>query len=117
MICNQTDYLNKIMPATSTLNVNGTYAKDIFVFPTDVTISNVLEDGKAVVCLPEEYFMGIGGAKEGVIEYTDDLKFLEDKRVYKVKMYGYGKAYDNTVALVLDISELNPAYILFLQMQ
>ena len=76
-----------------------------------MVISNELEDGEAIVCLPEEYFMGIGGSKEGVIEYTDELKFLEDKRVYKIKMYGMGKAYDDTVSLLLDISELDPAYI------
>ena len=111
MICNQCDYLSKIMPATTVLNGAGAYVNNLFPFPTDVVISNELEDGEAVVCLPEEYFMGIGGAKEGVIEYTDELKFLEDKRVYKIKMYGMGKAYDNTVALLLDISELDPAYI------
>lgn len=55
--------------------------------------------------------MGIGGSKEGVIEYTDELKFLEDKRVYKIKMYGMGKAYDDTVSILLDISDLDPAYI------
>ena len=49
-------------------------------------------------------------AKEGVIEYSDDLKFLEDKRVYKIKMYGMGKAYDNTVSLLLDISNLEAAF-------
>lgn len=111
MICNQKDYLTKVMPATTVLNGAGAYINNLFPFPTDTVISNELEDGKAIVCLPEEYFMGIGGSKEGVIEYTDELKFLEDKRVYKIKMYGYGKAYDNTVAVLLDISELNPAYI------
>lgn len=111
MICNQSDYLMKVMPATTVLNGAGAYVNNLFPFPTDTVISNELEDGKAIVCLPEEYFMGIGGAKEGVIEYTDELKFLEDKRVYKIKMYGYGKAYDNTVAVLLDISDLNPAYI------
>lgn len=111
MICNQSDYLRKIMPATTVLNNSGTYVNNLFPFPTEVVISNQLSDGEAVVCLPEEYFMGIGGAKEGVIEYSDDFKFLEDKRVYKIKMYGMGKAYDDTVSVLLDITNLNPAYI------
>ena len=55
--------------------------------------------------------MGIGGSKEGVIEYSDDLKFLEDKRVYKIKMYGTGRAYDNTVSILINIADLDPAYI------
>lgn len=45
--------------------------------------------------------MGIGGAKEGVIEYSDEFKFLEDKRTFKIKMYGMGRAYDNTVSVLL----------------
>lgn len=111
LICNQADYLSKVMPATTVLNGAGAYVNNLFPFPTDTVISNELEDGEAIICLPEEYFMGIGGAKEGIIEYSDELKFLEDKRVYKIKMYGMGKAYDNTVSLLIDISNLDPAYI------
>ena len=110
MICNQTDYLKKVMPATTYLNAAGAYVNNLFPFPTEVTISNYLDDGEAILCLPQEYFMVIGGAKEGVLEYSDDLKFLEDKRVYKIKMYGMGKAYDNTVSLLLDISNLEAAF-------
>ena len=49
--------------------------------------------------------------KEGVIEYDDSYKFLEDQRTYKIKLHGTGKAWDNTVSVLLDISELDPAYI------
>lgn len=111
MICNQTDYLTKVMPATTVLNNAGAYVNNLFPFPTDVEISNELTDGEAIVCLPEEYFMGVGGAKEGVLEFSDEVKFLEDKRVFKMKMYGMGKAYDNTVSILLDISNLDPAYL------
>ena len=111
LICNQEDYLTKIMPATTVQNTSGTYINNLFPFPTDVTISNELETGKAVICLPEEYFICIGGAKEGVITYSDEYKFLEDMRYYKIKTYGAGKAYDDTVSILLDITGLNPAYI------
>lgn len=109
LICNQLDYLQRIMPATTVYD-NGVYVKNLFPFTTDVTISNHLAEGEAIICLPEEYFMGIGGSKDGIIEYSDDLKFLEDKRVYKIKMHGMGKAYDNTVAILIDITDLEPAY-------
>ncbi len=111
LICNQYDYLLKIMPATTVQNANGTYTNNLFPFPTEVIISNELQDNEAILCLPEEYFMGIGSSKEGVIEYSDDLKFLQDQRVYKIKMHGMGKAYDNTVSILLDISELEAAYL------
>ena len=111
MIVNQVDYLTKIMPATTLLNTNGAYVKDVFPFPTKVVISNEVETGKAILCLPNEYFMAMGGAKEGVITYSDEYQFLEDNRVYKIKTYGEGRAFDNTCSLLLDISGLEEAVI------
>ncbi|MBP3664572.1 MAG: phage major capsid protein, partial [Tyzzerella sp.] len=111
LVCNQVDYLKKIMPATTVLTAAGTYSRDLFPFPTSVVRSNEIETGKAIVFLPEEYFMGIGTTKDGKIEYSDEFKFLEDKRVFKIKIHAMGKAFDNTVAVVLDISNLEPAYI------
>lgn len=111
LACNQVDYLQKVMPATTVLTNAGTFARDLFPFPTSVIRSNEIEEGKAIVFLPEEYFMGIGTSKDGAIEYSDEFKFLEDKRVFKIKMHAMGKAFDDTVAVVLDISKLEPAYI------
>lgn len=111
LICNQNDYLTKVMPATTVLNANGVYVNDLFPVPTTVYVSNALEDGQAVLFLKGEYFMGIGGSKDGVIEYSDEYKFVEDQRVFKIKQYGTGRAFDNTSALFLDISGLEPAYI------
>ena len=111
MIVNMVDYLTKVMPATTVLNAEAKYVNNLFPFPTTVYISNEVDDGDAIVFLKNEYFMGMGGAKNGVIEYSDEYKFLEDQRVFKVKQYGAGRAFDNTSALYLDISELDPAYI------
>jgi len=111
LICNMTDYLTKVMPATTVLNANGHYVNNLFPFPTTVYVSNALADGDAVLFLKDEYFLGMGGAKNGVIEYSDEYKFLEDQRVFKVKQYGAGRAFDNTSALYLNISGLEPAYI------
>lgn len=111
LICNQIDYLTKVMPATTVLNANGSYVSNLFPFPTDVYVSNALDDGDAVLFLENEYFLGMGGSKNGVIEYSDEYKFLEDQRVFKVKQYGAGRAFDNTSAVYLDISGLQPAYI------
>lgn len=111
MIVNQKEYLTKIMPATTVLNSNGVYVNNLFPFPTDVIISNAVPDNRAIVALLDEYFIGIGGSKEGVIEYSDDFKFLEDKRTFKVKLYADGKATDDTCSLYLDITNLDPAYL------
>lgn len=111
LICNQVDYLSKVMPATVVLTAAGTYQKDLFPFPTSVVKSNELKAGEAILFLPEEYFFGLGTSKDGKLESTDVYKFLEDVRTYKIKLHGNGRAFDNTVALLLDISELDPAYI------
>ena len=111
LICNMKDYLSKVMPATTVLNAAGSFTNNIFPFPTDVVRSNRVPTGQAILCLPEEYFFGIGSSKEGTLEYSDDYHFLEDQRVFKIKMHGYGKAWDNTVAILLDISNLVEAYV------
>lgn len=111
LICNMTDYLTKVMPATTVLNANGVYVNNLFPFPTDTFVSNALDDGQAILFLPNEYFLGMGGNKKGVIEYDDSYKFLEDQRVFKIKQYGAGRAFDNTSAILLDISNLEEAFI------
>lgn len=111
LVCNMTDYLTKVMPATTLLNANGHYVNNVFPFATNVIVSNAVEDGKAVMFIDGEYFLGAGGGKNGVIEYSDEYKFLEDQRVFKVKQYATGRAFDNTSAIYLDISGLEEAYI------
>ena len=111
LICNQVDYLKKVMPATTVQRTDALYQNNVFPFPTEVIISNEIETGKALVCLPEEYFAGVGMNKDGTIEYSDEVKFLEDMRAFKIKLTANGTPYDNTVAVLIDISKLDPAYI------
>lgn len=111
MLVNPVDYLTKVMPATTVQNTNGEYKRDLFPIPTEVIQSVAVDEGKAVLGILNEYFMGVGSSKEGTIEYSDEFKFLEDKRTYKTKMHAFGRAEDNTSAVLLDISGLNPAYI------
>ena len=60
--------------------------------------------------LADRYFMGLGTgtAKGGKIEYSDEYKFLEDQRVYKIKLYGNGRPMDENAFILLDISGLTP---------
>lgn len=111
LIVNPIDYLKKVIPATTVQATDGTYKNDLFPFPTEVIQSNVLNEGEAVLCVLEEYFFGVGASKEASIEYSDEFKFLEDKRVYKSKMFGFGRAEDNTSAVLLNIANVSPAYI------
>lgn len=111
LVCNPVDYYKKVMPATTVLNTNGTYTGNVFPVPTEVYQSTELDEGKAILFLAKEYFMALGTSKTGTITYDDSCQFLEDNRVYIIKAFANGRAFDNTVAVLLDISKLNPAYI------
>ena len=111
IVCNLTDYLTKVMPASTVLTPNGTYARDVFPFPTTVYVEPGLETGEAVLFVESEYSCFMGGTKNGIIEVSDECKFLEDQTVFKIKQHGTGRAVDNTSALLLDISEVEPAYL------
>lgn len=108
MIVNPADYLTKVMPASTVKDANGQYVNNVFAFPTDVIQSVEMPVGKAIIGLPSRYFMGIGTAKSGKIEYSDDYKFLEDERIYLVKLYGHGEPLDNLAFTYCDISGLVP---------
>ena len=111
LVCNPVDYFKKIMPATTVMNTMGTYEHNVFPFPTKVYPSAEIAEGKAILFVPEEYFMGLGSPKEGSLTYDDSVQFLEDNRVYLIKLFANGRAYDNTVSVLLDISKLDSAYI------
>lgn len=108
MVVNQFDYLSKVAPATTFLTPEGTYAKDVFPFPTEVALSNEIEEGKAVIFVPKAYTFCVGGKRNNVIDFTDDFKFFDDVRSFKIVSHGDGEADDNTATLVLDLSELEP---------
>lgn len=109
MIVNPTDYLTKIMPATTIRGTDGLYRSDVLPFPTRIIQSIQMPVGKAIVGLAKKYFMGIGTAKSGKIDYSDDYRFLEDERVYLTKLYGHGQALDDNAFVYADISGLKPA--------
>jgi hypothetical protein len=111
MIVNPTDYSKKIMPTTTIRGTDGLYRNNVLPFPTKIVQSVQVKEGKAVIGLADRYFMGIGTAKSGKIEFSDEYKFLEDERVYLTKLYGHGQALDNNAFVYADISELKPANV------
>lgn len=109
MVVNPVDYFRRIMPATTIMRPDGTYANNVLPYPTDVIQSEEVPDGKAVLGIGKQYFAGVGAGKDGVIEHDDSYKFLQRERVYAGHLYANGKPKDNNSFLVLDISELQPA--------
>lgn len=68
--------------------------------------------GRAILGLPKRYFMQVamkGGGQNGFVEFSDDYLFLEDKRVYKAKLFADGFAKDNKAFVLLDVTGLADA--------
>ncbi len=111
-IVNPIDYLTKVFPATTVMGGDGTYRNDVMPYPMTVIQSAAVASGKAILGLGYKYFMGIGmSTKDGKIEYSDEFKWLEDIRTYKIKLYANGMPLDNNAFQYLDISGLKPLTI------
>lgn len=108
LVVNPVDYFTKVMPATTYLTPDGRYVKDVFPFPTRVVQSAYVDEGEAILGIGKRYFAALGTSKGGRVEYSDDYKFLEDERIYAIRLYGDGRPKDNTSFMVLDISGLEP---------
>lgn len=112
LLVNTVDYLTKVMPATTVLAPEvGGYVRDLFPFPTEVIKSNVVKSGTAVLGVIEDYTLAVGGKRNGAIIFDDSVHFLDDARTFKLVQHAAGRAYDNTSFAVLDISNLDPAYV------
>lgn len=105
MLVNPMDYYRRVLPATRMLTPGGVYAS---VLPVECEIiqSAAVPSGKAIYGMAHKYFLGVGMAKNGKIEYSDEYRFLEDERVYLIKLYSNGFAKDDNSFVVLDITEL-----------
>lgn len=111
LVVNPQDYFQRVMPATTVMAPDGTYRNDVLPYPMRVIQSAALPAGKAILGIGYKYFAGAGMEREGRIEYSDHYQFLEDDRVYLIKLYANGFPMDNNAFLVLDVSELQPATI------
>lgn len=109
LLVNPQDYYGKIFPATTVQAPDGTYRSDVMPYPMQIIQTAALTTpGMAVIGIADRYFATAGVDREGRIEYSDDAKFTEDLRVYKIKLYANGLPKDNRAFLLLDISGLQP---------
>ena len=109
MVVNPFDYYSLVMPATTMLTPNGQYVNDVLPVPTQIIQSVAVTQGEAILGMGKKYFLGVGGRRG--IQFSDDYKFLEDQRYYKIVAYANGRPKDNNAFLRLDISNLEPTYL------
>lgn len=108
LLVNPQDYYQKVMPATTVRTPDGTYRNNILPYPAEIIPVSALPRGQAVFGIGRLYFAAVGMNKGGKLEYDDSYHFLEDERVYLIKLYANGFPVDNNAFLNLDISGLRP---------
>ena len=114
-ICNPVDHLTKVVPATTVMATDGTYKNNVFPFPTVVFPSEACDKNEAYIGIMEgdkiKYILFLSTGTSGNIDYSDEYQFLEDNRVYAIKLLGTGRPVDNNCFVKLDISNLQPLQI------
>lgn len=109
MVVNPADYFTKVMPATTYMTPNGGYVNNVLPYPSKIVQDINVPSNKAIFGLASRYFMGVGkGGSGGQIEYSDEFQFLDDNRVYKIKLFGNGMPLDGNAFVVADITNLAP---------
>lgn len=108
LVVNPVDYYNKVMPATTIMAPDGTYRNDVMPYPMTIIQSAAVPQGEAIMGIAYKYFAAAGMDRAGRIEYSDHYQFLEDNRVYLIKLYANGFPMDNNAFVRLDISDLEP---------
>ena len=110
LLVNPQDYYEKVMPATTIRTPDGTYRNNVLPYPATIIPVSALPRGQAVFGVGRLYFAAVGMNKGGRLEYDDSYRFLEDERVYLIKLYANGFPVDNNAFLNLDISDLRPLH-------
>jgi len=112
MVVNPSDYYTKVYPATTVRATDGSWNNNVFPYPMKPFVSAAAPSNHAIIGLASEYFMGVGiGTQGGKIEFSDHVKFLDDARVYRTKMYGNGRPKDANAFVYCDITNLLPTIL------
>lgn len=110
MVVNPQDYHKIVMPATTILTHAGVYVNNILPVPCEIIQSAAVADGEAILGMGKRYFLGVAGNRG--IEFSDEYKFIEDQRYYKIVAYANGLPKDDNSFLRLDISGVEPLALL-----
>lgn len=111
LLVNPADYYKTVMKCTTVLSTdNKTYINNVFPYPTTVIRSVGVPTGNVVFGIAKNYKMFLGTSKGGKLEKSDEYKFLEDLRTYKIKLHGNGRALDINSFVLADISKVAPVF-------
>lgn len=104
LVVNPADYWSKLFPSTTVLTQSGTYVYGVLPIPATIIESVAMPVGKMAAGVASDYFLGVGSNQK--IEASDEVKFIEDERVYVTRQYANGFPTTNDSFLVFDISAI-----------
>lgn len=87
IVVNPQTYWKEIFPMTTTQMLNGQFVQNL-PLPFSIVQVPAVPEGELVVGVAKDYFFGIG--KDTTIGFSDEVKYIEDERVYAGKFYGNG---------------------------
>lgn len=108
LVVNPSDYFTIVKPAICVQNASGDWV-DRQPYAIDIVQSAYVTAGTAILGIDKAYVLGVASETKGRIETSDDYQFLDDTRVYKIKLYANGQPKDNNAFQVIDISGLKEA--------
>lgn len=110
LIVDSQTYYKYIYANNLTLSANGIYVTLLDQMGIKLRVTETgLSEGQAILGLPKRQFveMGFKGDPNGMIEFSDHAFFLEDKRIYRAKLYADGFPKDKNAFALLDLTGLN----------
>lgn len=102
-------YYNYIFANNGSVNAMGQFYTILDQLGIKLHVTETgLTVGQAILGMPKRYAgqISFNSNPKGVITYSDDFLFLDDKRVYKAKTYADGMAKDNNAFVLLDLTGL-----------
>ena len=112
MIVNNLDYAETVKPAICVQNGLGEWV-DRSPYAITIVESSFVPEGKAILGIEKQYALALcANGIDGNLEFSDEYKFLEEVRTFKIKLYGDGRPKDNNSFVYLDISALEEAQLL-----
>lgn len=112
LVVNHDDYVETVKPAICVQNGLGEWV-DRSPYAIDIAKSSYVPSGKAILGIKKQYALALcSNSIDGNLEYSDEYKFLEEVRTFKIKLYGDGRPKDDNSFVYIDISELEEAQLL-----
>ena len=105
LIVNPLDYAVKFFALGAKQRDDGTWSYDNFAVPgLEIIQSPAVPLNRMIAGKPKDYFMGVGAEQKLI--YSDEVRLIEDQRLYLVRQLANGRPLDADSFTVFDITDL-----------